>query len=189
MELATRFFQDQLQTAAGAKARAYLRDRGLTGRTIESFSRLPSAVYIGFNVSPNIIVNGNLERAFADVPLERIVLEINEHPTIRQYDEMGKVLRPMRDKGLRISVDEAGGGVESFRHILQLKPDIIIAIVYQNEMFGQGYELRMLTLNVYRVSDQILLWKGTASGSISTDATSKDLRKAVETTLATFPPK
>ncbi|UVC07008.1 DNA primase [Rhizobium sp. TH2] len=37
MELATRFFQDQLQTAAGAKARAYLRDRGLTGRTIETF--------------------------------------------------------------------------------------------------------------------------------------------------------
>jgi hypothetical protein len=69
------------------------------------------------------------------------------------------------------------------------KPDIIIAIVYESEMFGQGYELRMLTLKIYRVSDQILLWKGTASGSISTDAASKDLRKAVETTLATFPPK
>jgi DNA primase len=37
MELATRFFQDQLQSAGGAKARAYLRDRGLTGRTIETF--------------------------------------------------------------------------------------------------------------------------------------------------------
>jgi DNA primase len=37
MELATRFFQDQLQSAGGAKARAYLRDRGLTGRTIEAF--------------------------------------------------------------------------------------------------------------------------------------------------------
>jgi hypothetical protein len=69
------------------------------------------------------------------------------------------------------------------------KPDIVIAIVYESEMFGQGYELRMLTLKVYRVSDQVLLWKGTASGSISTDATSKDLRKAVETNLATFPPK
>lgn len=37
MEIATRFFQDQLQSAAGAKARAYLRDRGLTARTIETF--------------------------------------------------------------------------------------------------------------------------------------------------------
>ncbi|OWV93297.1 DNA primase [Rhizobium sp. R72] len=37
MELATKFFQDQLQAANGARARAYLRDRGLTGRTIETF--------------------------------------------------------------------------------------------------------------------------------------------------------
>ncbi len=69
-------------------------------------------------------------------------------------------------------------------------PDIIIAILYESEMFGpQGYELRMLTLKVYRASDQALLWQGTASGSISTDAASDDLRKAVQTILATFPPK
>ncbi|MEZ2219800.1 DNA primase [Rhizobium sp. RCC_161_2] len=37
MEMATQFFQDQLQTANGARARAYLRDRGLTGRTIDTF--------------------------------------------------------------------------------------------------------------------------------------------------------
>ncbi|QLF70913.1 DNA primase [Peteryoungia desertarenae] len=37
MELATQFFQDQLQTASGARARAYLRERGLSGRTIETF--------------------------------------------------------------------------------------------------------------------------------------------------------
>jgi len=37
MEMAAQFFQDQLQTAAGAKARAYLRERGLSGRTIETF--------------------------------------------------------------------------------------------------------------------------------------------------------
>ena len=37
MEMAARFFEDQLQTPAGARARAYLRDRGLTGRTIETF--------------------------------------------------------------------------------------------------------------------------------------------------------
>lgn len=37
MEMATVFFEQQLQSAAGARARAYLRDRGLTGRTIETF--------------------------------------------------------------------------------------------------------------------------------------------------------
>ncbi|QRY68147.1 DNA primase [Ensifer sp. PDNC004] len=37
MEMAAAYFEDQLQTAGGAKARAYLRERGLTGRTIETF--------------------------------------------------------------------------------------------------------------------------------------------------------
>jgi DNA primase len=37
MEMATRFFQDQLQTAGGAKARAYLRERGLTPATQQAF--------------------------------------------------------------------------------------------------------------------------------------------------------
>ncbi|MEO5325305.1 DNA primase [Mesorhizobium sp. CC13] len=37
MELATKFFEDRLQSADGAKARAYLRDRGLTPVTQQSF--------------------------------------------------------------------------------------------------------------------------------------------------------
>ena len=37
MEMATAFFQDQLQSAAGARARAYLRERGLTSATQQAF--------------------------------------------------------------------------------------------------------------------------------------------------------
>ncbi|MGN7770327.1 DNA primase [Phyllobacterium sp. 22552] len=37
MEMATKFFEDQLQTAGGAKARAYLRDRGLSAATQHSY--------------------------------------------------------------------------------------------------------------------------------------------------------
>ncbi|MDP1092282.1 hypothetical protein Q6316_28955, partial [Klebsiella pneumoniae] len=33
MDMATKFFEEQLQSAAGAKARAYLRDRGLSAAT------------------------------------------------------------------------------------------------------------------------------------------------------------
>lgn len=37
MEMAAVFFENQLQSAVGAKARSYLRDRGLSGKTIETF--------------------------------------------------------------------------------------------------------------------------------------------------------
>jgi EAL domain-containing protein (putative c-di-GMP-specific phosphodiesterase class I) len=35
------------------------------------------------------------------------------------------VLEPLRKKGLRLAVDDAGAGYASFRHILRLEPDII----------------------------------------------------------------
>ncbi|TGT15111.1 DNA primase, partial [Mesorhizobium sp. M4B.F.Ca.ET.172.01.1.1] len=37
MEMATAFFQERLQSPEGAKARAYLRERGLTSATQQSF--------------------------------------------------------------------------------------------------------------------------------------------------------
>ena len=92
---------------------------------LASFTSLPVGVYIGFNVSPNILANGQLARAFQRAPLDRIVLEINEHVSIREYGEIAKLLGPLREKGLRISVDDTGAGISSFRHILGLRPDII----------------------------------------------------------------
>jgi len=94
-------------------------------QALASFASLPEGVYIAFNVSPNIVVNGQLDHAFDSVQLERIVLEINEHVSIREYDEIRKALRPLRSHGLRISVDDTGAGLSSFRHILSLKPDIV----------------------------------------------------------------
>jgi hypothetical protein len=69
-------------------------------------------------------------------------------------------------------------------------PDLVIAVRLENYPVGtsESYELRMLGLNVYRADGQTLIWRGTASGSISTDAAAADLRNAVQGILATFPP-
>jgi EAL domain-containing protein (putative c-di-GMP-specific phosphodiesterase class I) len=94
-------------------------------KALASFTSLPAAVYIAFNVSPNIVINGQLELAFKRMPLQRIVLEVNEHVSIREYDEIGKAMARLRERGLRLSVDDTGAGLSSFRHIVSLKPDIV----------------------------------------------------------------
>ncbi len=94
-------------------------------KALESFTILPHGVYVGFNVSMNMIINGHLDSAFERTQLDRIVLEIQEEGTESQYDEVARVLAPLRSKGLRISVHDTGAGLSSFRHILRLKPDII----------------------------------------------------------------
>jgi hypothetical protein len=51
------------------------------------------------------------------------------------------------------------------------------------------YELRALTLYVSRADNNELVWRGVATGAIKTDASSGDLKNAVEGILANFPPK
>jgi hypothetical protein len=80
------------------------------------------------------------------------------------------------------------------------KPDLLVWISYNLDHpsygyghgygcgYGYGYELRMLTLNVSRAHDNELIWRGMATWSIRTDATSDDLKQAVEGILVNFPP-
>ena len=57
--------------------------------------------------------------------MSRIVLEITEHAIIEDYDLFTKCLAPLRKRGLRIAVDDAGAGHSSLRHIIQLSPDFV----------------------------------------------------------------
>ena len=70
-------------------------------------------------------------------------------------------------------------------------PDMLISIETESEIgaFNDGYQLRMLTLNIYRRESKELIWRGTAPGAINTDAASNDLKNAVRDVLAKFPPK
>jgi hypothetical protein len=89
------------------------------------------------------------------------------------------------------------------------KPDLMVTMSYEydSSSYRDNYELRMLTLNVYQIKPGMpspsdvpktsaqkennaeLVWRGTAFGSIRTDAASADLKKAVQGILSNFPPK
>lgn len=69
-------------------------------------------------------------------------------------------------------------------------PDMLITISYENEIGVNqyGYQLRMLTIAIQKADGRQSIWRGTATGSISADAASGDLRSAVEGILKNFPP-
>lgn len=94
-------------------------------RAFAAFDVLPEHVYLAANVSPNAILSGKLAALLGNRPLARVVLELTEHETITDYQMIAETLRPLRDSGVRIAVDDAGAGYASFRHILRLQPDYI----------------------------------------------------------------
>ena len=97
----------------------------LIDAALQGFDRLPADSYLSLNVSPATIVAGGLDEVLASQPLERLMLEVTEHASVRDYAQMADALRPLRSRGLRLAVDDAGAGYASFRHILRLKPDVI----------------------------------------------------------------
>jgi hypothetical protein len=69
------------------------------------------------------------------------------------------------------------------------KADLLISMGYEFDYGSYSYQLQMLTLNISRADTNELVWRGTATGTIKTDAASGDLKKAVERIMANFPPK
>ena len=66
--------------------------------------------------------------------------------------------------------------------------DFMITVDYVLEIGSSrhGNQFRMLTLKIYRVGNEELSWRGTASGAI--DTASSDLKQAVERILSKLPP-
>lgn len=88
---------------------------------------LPPSLYVALNISPDTCLDPRLPQVLdgLHVSLDRIVLELTERLPVEEYGLLTAALEPMRQRGLRVAVDDAGSGFASMRHILHLRPDII----------------------------------------------------------------
>jgi EAL domain-containing protein (putative c-di-GMP-specific phosphodiesterase class I) len=86
---------------------------------------LPAGSSVSINVSPATILSPIFAQQMRSSPLERIIVEITEREVVKCYESIGESLKPLRARGLRVAVDDAGAGHSSFRHILQIRPDLI----------------------------------------------------------------
>ncbi|MBV8034133.1 EAL domain-containing protein [Roseateles sp.] len=92
---------------------------------LASLVQLPPSIYLTVNASPETIVTGALADALRGQPLDRIVVEVTEHQAIERYEDIMEAVAPLKASGLRIAIDDAGAGYASFRHILNLHPEIV----------------------------------------------------------------
>lgn len=94
-------------------------------QALKGFDTLPESAIISINVSPETVVSKPFHETFKSLPLQRIILEITEHEAVRHYEPLLKKLKPLRQRGLQLAVDDAGAGYSSLHHILKLQPDYI----------------------------------------------------------------
>lgn len=94
-------------------------------RALKDTRQLGANRFMTLNISPSTILDGTVTEVLSGYPLENLVLEITEHEAIQSYEPLLRILKPLRDAGLRIAIDDAGSGYASFRHVLEFQPEII----------------------------------------------------------------
>lgn len=92
---------------------------------LEVLNILQPEQYVACNASAQSILHGDIVGLLARAPLSRTVLEITEHDVVTDYSALRDAIAPLRRRGMRLAIDDAGAGYASFRHILKLQPDII----------------------------------------------------------------
>jgi EAL domain-containing protein (putative c-di-GMP-specific phosphodiesterase class I) len=102
-------------------------DRTAFRNALTLFKDVPPPCFLSINATPELLRDRPfLDRLLSlDIPSERLVLEITEHERVSSYDDLAAALVPLRERGVRLAVDDTGAGYASLNHVLQLRPDII----------------------------------------------------------------
>lgn len=81
--------------------------------------------YLAVNCSPETLLSPLCAAVLADLPLERVVLELSEHEPVEDYAALAEGVAGLRASGARLAIDDVGAGFSSLRHIVLTAPDVI----------------------------------------------------------------
>lgn len=91
---------------------------------LRAASGLSQRLWVSVNVSPSLVLEDHrLHRLLSECSVP-VVLELTEHDRVSDYNELSQALAELRPACL-LSVDDAGSGFASLRHVLVLDPDFV----------------------------------------------------------------
>lgn len=91
---------------------------------VDSSSELPSDAWISINLSATVLVaNPELGNITGNTS-RQLVIEVTEHEPILDYQEVRRAISSLQGQPL-LSIDDAGAGYASLRHIFELSPSFV----------------------------------------------------------------
>nr|WP_281276989.1 EAL domain-containing protein [Methylobacterium radiodurans] len=92
---------------------------------LRGFERIDPSVRLTLNLSPSSVLSPAFPHVLEGAPLDRVVVELTEHVEVPCYAALRAALAPLRARGLRLAIDDVGAGHATFRHVLDLSPELI----------------------------------------------------------------
>jgi EAL domain-containing protein (putative c-di-GMP-specific phosphodiesterase class I) len=95
------------------------------GAALDASRSLPTEVAVSINCSPDTLASPKFLELIGTRGSRAVIVEVTEHAVVDDYELLAAALHQLRACNVRIAVDDAGAGIASLRHIVQLAPDII----------------------------------------------------------------
>ena len=92
---------------------------------VAASTALPEGTFLSVNVTPNLVLDRHKALCKVIEQADRpIVLELTEHDAVEDYVALRAALHHC-DPEVRVSIDDAGAGFASLRHVVMLEPDFV----------------------------------------------------------------
>jgi EAL domain-containing protein (putative c-di-GMP-specific phosphodiesterase class I) len=85
---------------------------------------LPAGAWLSLNVSPTFLAQSTRLCELLAVRTRPIVIEITEHEMIDDYAPLHAAMGRL-GADVRLAVDDAGAGIANFRHLVDLRPNLV----------------------------------------------------------------
>ena len=86
---------------------------------------LAEHLWLSISLSPTTVLSGEIDRLLAGSDLSCLVLELTERAEAEDDGFLNITLDRWRAEGLRVAVDDTGGGYASLAHLVNARPDYI----------------------------------------------------------------
>jgi diguanylate cyclase (GGDEF)-like protein len=84
----------------------------------------PDGTYVSVNLSPSALASEELRQQLP-ADLSGVVIEITEEERVLDLDALQRHLDPLRARGARIAVDDAGEGYAGLQQVMRMRADVI----------------------------------------------------------------
>lgn len=92
---------------------------------IAGFDAREGGSFLALNLSNATLLSPRLTDALEGIDPGHLVLELSDTARIRSYEITRKAVEALRERGVRLAVDDVGAGEIDLWHILRLDPEII----------------------------------------------------------------
>lgn len=124
---------------------------------------LPPGCHLTVNLSAEALTTPAVQRQLLDAADARLLIELTEHELVADYPALLDVLWVMREAGIGLGIDDFGAGHSSWRHVLQLEPDVLkldLSLVQGVAAGGHRQALVEAMVSYCRGTDTVLIAEG-----------------------------